>query len=82
MKLTKKLIKCDYYFPGDKEIRNIYRVTITNNGKRASFTFGDRIANTQERKTLDDYSILACVKGDYYNTEKNYPTLYVQTFFL
>ena len=74
MKLTKKLLKCDYYFDGDKEVRNIYRVTITNRGQQTSFKFGDSIANTQEGKELDDYSVLACVKGDYYNTKENYPT--------
>lgn len=74
MKLTKKLLKTDYYFDGDKEVRNIYRITITNRGKRTSFTFGDSIANTQKGKALDDYSVLACVKGDYFNTKEYYPT--------
>lgn len=74
MKITKTLLTCDKYFPGDKEIRNIYRVTITNRGQRASFKFGDSIVNTQERKVLDDYSVLACVKADYYNTKEYYPT--------
>jgi len=74
MKITKKLVGCDYYFPGDKEVRNIYRVTIANRGQRASFKFGDSIANTQEHKSLDDDSILACVKADYFNTKEYYPT--------
>lgn len=74
MKITKTLLTCDKYFPGDKEIRNIYRVTIANRGQRISFKFGDSIANTQEHKALDDYSILACVKSDYYTDEKRFPT--------
>lgn len=74
MKLTKKLLRCDYYFDGDKEVRNIYRVTITNRGRQASFKFGDSIANTQNGGTLDDYSVLACVKGDYYYTKERFPT--------
>lgn len=74
MKLTKTLLTCDKYFPRDKEARNIYRITITNKDKRASFTFGDSIANTREHKPLDDDSVLACVKGDYYNTKEYYPT--------
>ena len=74
MRLTIKLLKCDYYFPGDKEVRNIYRVTITNRGQQASFKFGDSIANTQEHKPLTIDSILTCVKGDYFSTKEQYPT--------
>lgn len=74
MEITKTLLKCDKYFPDDKEARNIYRITIVNNGKRVSFKFGDSIANTQEHKPLDDYSVLACVKGDYFITKEYYST--------
>lgn len=74
MKITKTLLTCDYYFLGDKETRNIYRVTIANRGKRISFKFGDSIVNTREHKPLDDYSVLACVKGDYFSTKEYYPT--------
>lgn len=74
MKITTTLLTCDKYFPDDKEARNIYKVTITNRDKRTSFKFGDSINNTQEHKPLDDYSILACVKSDYYSGQEYYPT--------
>ena len=74
MKITKTLWACDKYFPDDKEARNIYQVTITNRGKRASFRFGDSINNTRERKQLDDYSVLACVKSEYTCSKEQYPT--------
>lgn len=74
MKITKTLLTCDKYFPDDKESRNIYRVTISNRGKRISFRFGDSINSTREGKELDDDSILGCVKGDYYCTKEYYLT--------
>lgn len=74
MKITKTLIACDKYFPGDKEVRNIYRVTIANRGQRISFKFGDSIVNTREGKELENDSILSCAKADYFTTKENYPT--------
>ena len=74
MKIKKTLVKRDYYIKGDTEVRNIYRVTITKDKKRISFSFGDSIANTQEGRKLDNYSILACCKLDYYSAKEYYPT--------
>ena len=74
MKITKTLRKKGLYFQDDKEVRNIYRVTITNNGNKCCFSFGDSIANTEKGETPTDYDILACVKSDYYTTKDNYPT--------
>lgn len=38
------------YFPGDKEPRDIYNVTIISPRHAFTFTFGDSLARTQERK--------------------------------
>lgn len=59
-------IKIDFlnfgkYFDDDKESRNIYRFTITRNGKQYSAKFGDSIANTENGKEPTVYDILACL---------------------
>ena len=74
MKLTKTLIKTDRYFPDDRESRDIYRITITNNGTRISFRYGDSLKNTGSGTTPTDDDILSCVKMDYHNTAEQYPT--------
>ena len=57
------------HFPGDKEKRNVYHITIDRNigfgrpGKEQSmyFNFGDSIRNTEHYKKPTSYSILACL---------------------
>lgn len=45
-----KLVGNDYYFDGDKETRDIYRITIQRKGRKPwSFRFGQSIAKSGER---------------------------------
>lgn len=49
----------DFYFDGDKECRDIYRITLKRNGKQFSFRFGQSIANAGQEPTA--YDVLACL---------------------
>lgn len=68
------------YFDKDDEARNIYLVTVSYNGKKTQFTFGDSIHNTVEGKSPEsdpeDYknSILDIITSDYYYTKDQYPS--------
>lgn len=54
----------DYHFKNDKEKRNIYKITLTNENHSYIFKFGDSIANTEAKIKLEStYSILACLYG-------------------
>ena len=65
--LTVEYIKTAKYFHGDKEARDIFRFTLTNERGSYSSTFGDSILATANRmdKTHDmpsAYTILACLE--------------------
>jgi hypothetical protein len=49
----------DFYFPADKERRDIYRFQISRNGRRYTAKFGQSIANVDKKPTA--YDILACL---------------------
>jgi hypothetical protein len=49
----------------DNEPRNIYECMLFNETGRYNFTFGDSISNTENNKTPDAYSVLACL-GNFY----------------
>jgi len=75
-----KFIEQDFYFDDDKETRNIYKITISFDGKKTSFKFGDSLDDTHKGKMLGDNqtedkaSILETIDSDYSNTKENYPT--------
>ena len=48
------------YFEDDKECRDVYRIYLTRNGKRFSFTFGQSISNAGIEPT--PYDVLACLQ--------------------
>jgi hypothetical protein len=67
-KMKVEFVEHDFYFDDDKEARDIYRITLTRNGKRYSFKFGQSIANTGTEPTA--YDVLACLtKYDPYSFE-------------
>ncbi len=53
-------LKHDFYFLGDKQRRDIYRITLIRTGKRYSLTFGQSIAGAG--KTPTPYDVLACLQ--------------------
>jgi hypothetical protein len=79
IKVHFRFVKEDLYFPDDTESRNIYQVTISYNGKKTSFRFGDSIKNTWDGIRLDDEKdkagILETITSDYFVTKENYPTI-------
>lgn len=51
--------KHDFYFPDDKEQRDIFRITLKNKLHTYRFNFGQSIANTGI--TPEPYDVLACL---------------------
>ena len=47
----------DFYFPEDKDTRDIYNITLKNSRHRYRFTFGQSINNTGQHPTA--YDVLA-----------------------
>jgi hypothetical protein len=71
-----KFLRKGFYFDTDKDIRNIYSVTLTNDKHSFYFDFGDSIHNTEElAKALTPtekrklhpkaYDVLSCLNIDY-----------------
>lgn len=52
-------LKYGKHFEDDKQPRHIFKVTLSRNGKRFSFNFGQSIAD--DAKHPDLYSVLACL---------------------
>lgn len=52
-------LKYDYHFVDDKEMRDIYRITLSRNGERMSFNFGQSISNRGIEPNA--YDVLACL---------------------
>lgn len=55
-----KYLKHDIYFPGDKEYRDIYKITLRNSKSSYTFTFGQSIACQGTEPT--SYDVLACLQ--------------------
>lgn len=45
-----ELIGTDYYFDSDKDMRDIYRINLTNTKHTYTFRYGDSVHNTQARR--------------------------------
>lgn len=71
LKVGLKFLRFAPYFDDDKQSRNIYSVCLFRTDKNSAvyFKFGDSIANAQEGKEPDVYSILACVGSDYWTPD-------------
>ena len=86
--ITIEYLKTDYHFQGDKEKRDIYKITIMRGVNYYSFNYGDSIYNSMKKKRENpgNYDILACLPkydvGDFddfifeygyeFKTEKEY----------
>ena len=70
MKFYPKYLDYAPYFSDDKESRNIYRLTLSRQGKRFSVKFGQSIYRTQSGETPTAYDLLTCLtKYDPYSFE-------------
>jgi hypothetical protein len=80
LKDTKTLLSIDYLYKGlhfadDKQVRDIYSITLTNDKHSYRFNFGDSIANTEKdgkRNGLTPYDVLACLQEDHSEDLKDF----------
>lgn len=59
VKMSAKFIDHNKYFFNDDFTRDIYRITLSRNGQRMSFKFGQSVVNEGIEPTL--YEILSCL---------------------
>lgn len=60
----------NFYFPDDKDRRDIYSITLKNKSGKYSFTFGQSTANTGTHPT--SYSVLASITKSDPGTFENF----------
>lgn len=69
-KLTVKYLSHDYFWPDDKECRDIYQFRLSRNGKSYTAKFGQSINGSQNGEVPNAYDILTCLtKYDPYTFE-------------
>ncbi len=51
----------DFYFPGDKQTRDIYSIVLKNDRHRYRFNFGQSITNSNKNIAPTPYDVLACI---------------------
>lgn len=63
IEMITKFFKNDYHFAGDKDTRDIYKVTLKRGNRKYSFKFGQSIYHSQpsNKKEPTMYDILACL---------------------
>lgn len=55
--------KYDYYFDGDRDRRNIYKITLKRKGiGQYTFTFGTSLNDTWNHIEPNAYDVLACIE--------------------
>ena len=73
IKVSFVFVGCNPYFDDDKEPRNCYIVTVSYNGKKTSFTYGDSIADTLDGFKPKKIDILEIITSDFFYTKEYYP---------
>lgn len=69
--------KYDYYFEGDKERRNIYKITIKRKGVgQFTFKFGTSFNDSRHNIEPCNYDILSCLTNSYPGSFENFCTDY------
>lgn len=61
-KITIRFKECGKHFEDDAQDRNRYYVTITRNGKRFKYIFGDSLYNTFHGIKPTEYDVTACLE--------------------
>jgi hypothetical protein len=64
-KFSIRFVKHDYYFPEDKDTRDIYRITVERNGRKISFKFGASLQMSYNGEKPELYDILTSIQSDY-----------------
>ena len=57
-----KFVKKDFYFDGDKERRDIYKITLARGASKMVFDFGQSIAKSGKLTAPTAYDVLACLQ--------------------
>jgi len=60
VKFKSEWLKYGKHFENDKQHRHIFKITLSRNGKRFSFNFGQSVAD--DAKQPDLYNVLACLQ--------------------
>jgi hypothetical protein len=60
-KLTVKFLSHDYFWPDDKDCRDIYQFRLSRNGKSYTAKFGQSINGSQNGEVPNAYDILTCL---------------------
>lgn len=71
VKLTAKFIEDDFYFPGDKETRDIYRITLKRDKIRRSFTI-NHSSHSSVKTPPTAYDVLTCLQKYDVGTFENF----------
>jgi len=62
-KIRSKFLRYDYHFEDDKNMRDIYQITISRGNKSFSFNFGQSLVNSGSGEiSPDSYDILSCLQ--------------------
>jgi hypothetical protein len=69
LKFKSSWVKYGKHFQGDKQDRHIFKITLSRNGKRFSFNFGQSINNTQNPNI---YDVLRCLQKYDVGTFENF----------
>jgi hypothetical protein len=73
-----EFIEHNFYFEGDKEKRDIYKITLKRGNRRYSFKFGQSIVNSgyltvnKKFKSPTPYDVLACLEKYEHETFKDF----------
>lgn len=70
--LTIKYLKKGKYFPDDTEERNIYKFTLTKDGKTYTGTFGQSITDSENNIAPKPYSILSSLSAGDGDTNESF----------
>jgi hypothetical protein len=73
-----EFVENNFYFEGDKETRDIYRITIKRGNRRYSFKFGQSIVNSgylsvnKKFELPTPYHVLACLEKYEHSTFEDF----------
>jgi len=70
VKFKSEWLKYGKHFENDEQNRHIFKITLSRNGKRFSFNFGQSVADDAKHPNL--YSVLACLQKYDVGTFENF----------
>jgi hypothetical protein len=70
LKFKSSWVRYGRHFYNDKNNRHIFKITLSRNGKRFSFNFGQSVANDSQNPTI--YDVLSCLQKYDVGTFENF----------